>query len=146
MKIYQGIKKFKCDNCEDIFFSKHNYERHCYVQHGIETKKKYCQEYFLTYTAQHNCLKKKVNSCFHCDMIFSTKPNLKSHVLSVHEKRLDFACEYCGKKWATLPVLRNHMKQTHTQHVVCDICNKKIYNPIELRRHKVFVHKETEGA
>ena len=144
--VLDGIKKFKCDNCEDIFFSKHNFERHCYVQHGIETKKKCCQECFMTYTTQHNCQKKKVNSCDHCNMIFSTKPNLKSHVLSVHEKRLDFACEYCGKTWATLPVLRNHVKQTHTQHVVCDICNKKISNPIELRRHKVFVHKETQGA
>ena len=144
--VLDGIKKFKCDNCEDIFFSKHNFERHCYVQHGIETKKKCCKECFMTYSTQHKCQKKKVYNCEHCSMISSAKPNLESHVLSVHEKRLDFACEYCGKKWATLPVLRNHMKQTHTQHVVCDICNKKISNPIELRRHKVFVHKETEGA
>ena len=27
-----------------------------------------------------------------------------------------------------------------------DICYKKMSNPIELRRHKVFFHKETEGA
>jgi Zn finger protein HypA/HybF involved in hydrogenase expression len=61
---------------------------------------------------------------------------LKSHVLSVHKKRLDFACEHCGKRWPTLKVLEGHVKQTHTQNVKCEICDKKISNPIELRRAK----------
>ena len=38
------------------------------------------------------------------------------------------------------------MWKTHTQKVECDICLKTISNPNELKRHKVFVHKETEGA
>ena len=71
---------------------------------------------------------------------------MKSHVLSAHEKRQDFACEHCEKRFPTLKVLEGYVKQTHTQNVKCEICDKKISNPIELRRHKVFVHKETEGA
>ena len=34
----------------------------------------------------------------------------------------------------------------HKYREYSDICYKKMSNPIELRRHKVFVHKETEGA
>ena len=87
-----------------------------------------------------------VHSCDHCNMTFTAKGNLKTHVLSVHEKRLDFACEHCGKMWPTLNTLKNHVRKTHTEHVNCDICDKKISNPLELRRHKVFVHKETKGT
>jgi NAD-dependent SIR2 family protein deacetylase len=79
-------------------------------------------------------------------MTFTAKGNLNTHVLSVHEKRLDFACEHCGKMWPTLNTLKNHVRKTHAEHVNCDICDKKISNPLELRRHKVFVQKETKGA
>ena len=71
---------------------------------------------------------------------------MKLHVLRVHEKRLDFPCEHCGKKWPTLSTMKNHARQAHTQQVICEICKKKISNPLELRRHRVFVHKQTEGA
>ena len=54
-------------------------------------------------------------------------------------------CEHV-KMWPTLNTLKNHVRKTHTEHVYCDICDKKISNPLELRRHKVFVHKETKGA
>jgi hypothetical protein len=79
-------------------------------------------------------------------MTFTKKHNLQSHVIKVHEKRCEFACDHCGKKWATSNLLRCHIKKTHTEHVNCEICNKKISNPFELKRHKVFVHKETKGA
>ena len=148
--ILEGIDKFHCDYCNNFFFTKINLERHSYVKHGKETGKKICQKCFGPFSTQHNCQKERyIRStyiCDNCGMTFASKDNLKSHVLSVHEKRLDFACKHCGKRFPTLKVLEGHVKQTHTQNVKCEICDKKISNPIELRRHKVFVHKETEGA
>ena len=148
--ILEGIDKFHCDYCNNFFFTKINLERHSYVKHGKETGKKICQKCFGPFSTQHNCQKERyIRStyiCDNCGMTFTSKDNLKSHVLSVHEKRLDFACKHCGKRFPTLKVLEGHVKQTHTQNVKCEICDKKISNPIELRRHKVFVHKETEGA
>ena len=145
-----GIDKFPCSHCNDFFFGKYHLERHTYLKHGIETRKKYCQKCYKSYTKQHTCQGHmgKVSSypCDHCHLTFTSKENMKVHVLRVHEKRLDFDCEYCGKKWPTLPTLKNHVRQAHTQHVICEICKKKISNPLELRRHKVFVHKQTEGA
>ena len=144
--ILDSIDKFPCSHCKDFFFCKVSLDRHSYLIHGIETGKKYCQKCSKPYTIQHTCQKVYSFSCDHCHMTFKSKLNLKSHILSVHEKRLDFACEHCGKKCPTLHVLKGHIKGTHTQHVKCEICDKKISNPIELRRHKVFVHKQTEGA
>merc|ERR1740122_637640 len=51
-----------------------------------------------------------------------------------------------AKKLATVKRLQNHISQCHSSHVVCEICQKQISNPYELKRHKVFVHKVTEGA
>jgi hypothetical protein len=144
--ILDGIEKFPCSHCKDFFFCKVSLEKHSHMEHGIETGKKYCKKCSKPYTIQHTCQKVYSYPCDHCHMAFKSKLNLKSHILSVHEKRLDFACEYCGKKWPTLQVLKGHVKGTHTQKVKCEICDKKISNPIELRRHKVFVHKQTEGA
>ena len=145
-----GIDKFPCSHCNDFFFGKYHLERHTYLKHGIETRKKYCQKCYKPYTKQHTCQghfgKVSSYSCDHCHLTFTSKENMKVHVLRVHEKRLDFDCEYCGKKWPTLSTLKNHVRQAHTQHVICEICKKKISNPLELRRHKVFVHKQTEGA
>ena len=83
--------------------------------------------------------------CPHCDRLFSTNDNMRSHVKSVHEKRLDFECEHCGKKLASMKTLKNHIIQSHNQ-VTCELCHKKVATKTDLRRHKVFVHNETKGA
>ena len=88
----------------------------------------------------------KTFPCSQCSRTFTASYSLKNHVLTVHDKRLDFECNQCGKKWATKGLLRDHITQSHTSQVLCDICNKQISNPIMLRRHKVFVHNEREGA
>ena len=64
------------------------------------------KEKMLTYTTQHNCLKKKVNSCDHCDMIFSTKPNLKSHVFTLAGTDL-----LCMLNWGTQWRMVSYLKK-----------------------------------
>ena len=150
--ILDGIDKFQCSYCKAFFFSKLNLERHSHLKHGKEPDagKKFCKKCSAPFSNQHKCQKEngKINSypCENCHVTFTSKDNLESHVLSVHEKRLDFSCDHCGKKCPTLKVLDGHIKQVHSQNVKCEICDKKISNPIELRRHKVFVHKQTDGA
>jgi len=69
-------------------------------------KEKMLPRCFLTYTTQHNCLKKKVNSCDHCDMIFSTKPNLKSHVFTLAGTDL-----LCMLNWGTQWTMVSYLKK-----------------------------------
>jgi len=64
----------------------------------------------------------------------------------VHENRLDYGCEHCGKKLVSARRLTYHIKQAHSSQVTCEICNKNIANPAQLKRHKVFTHKQTDGA
>jgi hypothetical protein len=70
---------------------------------------------------------------------------MKSHIKRVHEKRQDFLCKPCRKYFGSHKDLKGHTDQCHSQ-VTCEICNKEISNPFELKKHRVFVHKETEGA
>jgi hypothetical protein len=125
-------KKLFCDKCAKSFIYELSLKQHVNFR---------CK--FSVYEQDQ---KKKVFNCEHCHMKFTKKHNLQSHVVTVHEKSCEFACHHCGKKWATSNLLRCHIKKTHTEHVNCEICNKKISNPFELKRHKVFVHKETKGA
>jgi hypothetical protein len=40
----------------------------------------------------------------------------------------------------------SNIRVTHNSKVQCDICDKTLTNPNLLFQHKVFYHKETEGA
>ena len=67
------------------------------------------------------------------------------HVLRVHDKRQDFECKPCGKTFASYLQCYNHNWQSHSQ-VNCEVCNKQLANPNQLKKHKVFVHNETNGV
>ena len=77
--------------------------------------------------------------------MFSTMTTLKHHIKSAHEKCADHECKICGKKLSSWLRLRGHMDQCHSQ-VTCEICQKTASNPIELKKHKVFVHNDLNGA
>ena len=107
------------------------------------TQHKCCADY--RYPPKEN-VEKPIFQCDKCEKTFMKRESLHSHVMSVHEKRLDFQCEHCPKKLPSLRRLKDHVGQAHKQNVICDICAKMMLNPIELKRHRVFVHKETKGA
>ena len=159
--IVNSVTKFSCTNCDEFYFTKEDLEAHLNLKHGIETERKYCKKCKQPYKDQHTCQtlnkkkykpakkypqKKEIYSCGHCSNTFTTLQNLQGHILSAHEKQFDFECEHCGKKLATVKRLQNHISQCHSSHVVCEICQKQISNPYELKRHKVFVHKVTKGV
>ena len=152
--------RYNCTSCSDFFFTEDDLEAHLNLKHEIETERKYCKKCKQPFKDQHTCQtqnkkkykskkypqKKETYSCSQCSKTFTTLQNLQGHILSAHEKQFDFECEHCGKKLATVKRLQNHISQCHSSHVVCEICQKQISNPYELKRHKVFVHKVTEGA
>ena len=70
---------------------------------------------------------------------------LKSHIQSVHENCQDFLCKPCGKRFGSYRKLESHNWQSHSQ-VTCDVCGKEVANKVRLRKHKVFVHNETNGV
>merc|ERR1712166_240247 len=53
---------------------------------------------------------------------------------------VQYAVNRCSKA-----KLSNHIFNCHSQ-FTCDICNKVIANPYDLKRHKLSVHKDTTGV
>ena len=151
--ITAGHIKHNCSHCKEWFFLEHELEAHLNLDHGVKTEKNYCRDCGHAYKDVHKCFKgvryaqKKQDKvpCPHCDRLFSSTTNMRSHIKSVHEKVLDFECPQCGKKLASKKTLDNHIVQSHNQ-VTCELCHKKVATKTDLRKHKVFVHNETKGA
>ena len=152
--IAEGQNKYDCTKCHDFFFWKHELDAHLNLEHGVEMEHKYCKICRLPYKDVHNCglLKQRDKQgeqkylCSQCPREFTKPDYLKNHVKSVHENRLDFECEQCRKKFVSKTRLTSHIFQTHSSQVNCGICDKKISNPQQLKRHMVFSHNETKGA
>jgi len=83
--------------------------------------------------------------CNECDKTFSSVVHLKSHYNTKHLKCEAFVCNTCGKKYGSLNTLRNHKRQSHTQ-MTCEVCQKQVNNPSELKKHMVLVHNDTKNA
>jgi hypothetical protein len=140
----ENHEKFKCSHCRDIFLFEHEFDRHKNLAHGIKTDKNYCARCKESYVETHKC-QKEGQHCDQCGKSFSSKTNLDGHIKVEHDKILDFECTVCGKKVGSNAKLLDHMFRCHSQ-VTCEICNKEIANPYDLKRHKLIVHKDTTGA
>ena len=138
-------EKIKCLNCD--FSTIHAQYLRFHMKREHENKKcKKCKKKL------HGgpCVGDEKLKCKQCNSAFKTDVSLREHVLSVHEKRKDFTCEFCGKHFVTQRRCNGHVTKTHTQKrlekVKCDICNKTLCNLRQLQNHKVFVHNNTENV
>ena len=98
----------------------------------------------MSYVEIHKC-QKGGHLCDQCNKMFSSRQHLIGHIKTEHDKQLDFECSTCGKKTGSNTKLLNHILRCHSQ-VRCEICNKEIANPYDLKRHKLAVHKDTTGV
>ena len=76
--------------------------------------------------------------CPHCRKSFEYDPD-------DYHRKISCSNEKCGKKFGSNVQLKNHINQSHSP-AFCQICSKEIANAYELKRHKVFVHKDTKGV
>ena len=152
--IAEGQTRYSCTMCRKFFFFEDELNCHMNLEHGVKTEKNYCPKCKAAYVDQHTCRfekkyqynrEKREFACKQCDKTYSSNAHLEGHIKTVHENRLDFECQHCSKKVGSKIKLKNHIFSCHSQ-VKCEICGKDIANPYDLRKHKVFVHKETKGV
>ena len=136
--VHSGQKAHKCETCGETFVLKGRLNRHLKKHHTIyecsvdgcafscdkwtslrkhmvvhRLKCHLCNSSFASETRLNNHLAKhRVNlRCPLCELCYSRKSNLKTHIRTVHEK-VTYRCslESCGKELAHKKSLRHHMK------------------------------------
>ena len=129
---FKDQKQFYCDQCPDVFLTKHSLHLHRIKWHPTgdlpaPPKRVYKKK------------ERKITNCPHCEKTFRCERNCKEHVKVVHEKSTLFECDQCSRKFGLKRTLLSHKQIVHSK-VNCDVCGQEIYNSFELKRHKAAMH------
>lgn len=118
--VHQGLKPFKCELCDRSFAKRSHLERHIHAHSqdkplhcsfcgkGFTTSQQ-LKRHEITHTKSFKCPYEGCQECFY------KHPQLRSHVMAVHEKKL--TCEACGKEFQRPYRLRNHIAKHHNPQV-----------------------------
>lgn len=130
-KIHQeGLKIFKCDQCEHVCLSIKDLVRHDKTSHRSQPKyvcticNKKCASAanFRNHMCMHTGL--KPFNCKYCEKTFNRSGDRNKHE-RVHTGEKPNVCEVCGKCFRVKSSLQLHMR-THTNErpYACNICSK----------------------
>ncbi|XP_055712362.1 zinc finger protein 583-like isoform X1 [Phlebotomus papatasi] len=110
--IHLNLKPYSCKECQKRFYSKIQYQIHNHFTHKVG----------------------KHFPCYHCEKIFTTKFNLKQHIL-IHTEIKDHTCTCCRKSFSSAVNLRMH-ERIHTGiKYECAKCWKTYVHKRSLQRH-----------
>lgn len=114
---HKKIGPYQCEECDMVFYSKVNYQRH---------------------NLRHSD-KKKLFKCDTCGKTFKMKIDLKRHQKR-EKKDLKFKCSLCDKQYESVGALQDHEGSHHGGSKGgghrCDVCNKVFKHKPNLYRHK----------
>ena len=156
--IAPGRDRYSCTQCSEFFFLQDELDCHLNLDHDVKMDKIYCKRCKRSCKDLnlHICVRdhkypvsnaerKKRNQrvCPHCDKVFSSLDNMKSHIKSTHEKIYEFECKHCSKKLASAKTLKGHILQCHPKEKsVCLQCGKVFSSPGNLTGHVKSAHKQ----
>ena len=82
-------------------------------------------------------------TCKICNKKFATKPKVKRHFESVHQK-LKYKCDLCQTELSSKESLKTHINTVHEKKnvVKCDICEREYVNNSSLQLHIKSVHEK----
>ncbi|KAK7475534.1 hypothetical protein BaRGS_00033223 [Batillaria attramentaria] len=149
----EGAKAgFICLQCDKVYRSKRNLDRHTAHAHSQNRTYKFTCEFcgkgvdskslLQDHIALHH-LGIKRYTCEHCDQRFVCRPTLRRHVLREHARDQQYRCKFCGERFCDKVKLDRHMF-THTgmARFMCEHCGKGFHTSSEFNNH-MAVHAVT---
>jgi uncharacterized Zn-finger protein len=145
-------EKFKCDECDRVFMTKHGCEQHKNNKHFGKGRNWHCGcgKVFTTkgYLSQHKKIAhdKETNQkvCDHCGKVLINSSELKVHIRIHHTEggKGNFMCNECGKRFDLVGALNVHARIHLGILYPCDYpnCDKKYKRPDHLRTHVKYFH------
>lgn len=149
LAVHHGIKPHECKICGKTFSKKSHLDRHMFTHSdskpficsicgkGVTTRQQ-LKRHEVTHTKSFVCPYEGCNEAFY------KHPQLRSHILSVHEKKL--TCEFCHKTFQRPYRLKNHIAKHHNPLSVnkyqCDFmsCTQAFPTWSALQAHKKLEH------
>lgn len=75
--------------------------------------------------------------CDYCHKCYSTRPQLKNHILWIHLDHRPHQCSFCGKRFYTAARLTEHtVVHTRARNFECDICGAKLVSKSAALYHR----------
>lgn len=125
-------KRVTCDhgNCAKIFVTQSLRDEHCATHHQQQGE----------YT----------NTCEVCGKLWESRTVFYKHMMNVHPKCLPTICGVCMKIFSSVPELRTHVTSQHPQSeeatgIRCDVCGRQYAERSKMLRHR-RVHNVTDGV
>ena len=86
-----------------------------------------------------------LSKCDHCQMTFTQKDSLRSHIAIHYHDGPAHKCALCQKSFRTAKYLKNHTNQVHTKErpFICDKCGFGAISKYELKTH-MNIHSKTK--
>lgn len=119
MLSHTGERPFQCELCPLKFGIENDLRHHKKIRHF--------QVPYIT--------------CPHCDKVFGTANNLKSHI-GIHTGEKPFKCDICDAAYVASSALAVH-RRSHKNRDHCDICNLSLESKRKFQNHMQVVHGVT---
>ena len=152
--VHQGIKEFKCAQCEAIFGLQKNLDRHKKNVHENLRIKPYmceiCSKHFVGKRELDGHMNNihedvKPHKCDKCEKCFGHIKSLQGHVRSAHASTSNlYKCDLCEMSFVKDTLLKIHLKHVHEKSHSCNKCNKCFGTLGKLLYHEAFAHETIE--
>ncbi|GBP27222.1 Zinc finger protein 175 [Eumeta japonica] len=149
---------FSCSDCGRVFPRKSSFEVHSQM-HAVRTCRS-CGSQFTNRSCyrQHRSVcepdakpprfivpKKKrsnlrdlaVYTCDYCSKTYTSRPQLKNHIIWIHMDVRPHQCQWCGKRFYTSARLAEHtVVHTRERNFGCDICGARLVSKMAAIYHR----------
>ncbi|XP_018396629.1 PREDICTED: zinc finger protein 235-like [Cyphomyrmex costatus] len=130
-RIHKNEKPYKCDICGHMTRTKGNLISHMVSMHKKDERFKSNKDLYTGWVSY---------TCRTCNKEFKNKYNLRIHE-RIHNDEKPYKCDICGHMTSTKGNLSSHILAIHNKHTggksyKCGTCNKEFKNKYNLRIHE----------